>query len=81
MLKRVGVLALLLSAAGAAFAPAPALAQDRYGYYGRERVAYRDSRRDCDRREHRAWVQHERQEQRVAESRDRERRGERRDYR
>ncbi len=62
MLKRVGVLALMLSASAAFLQPTAAFAQERFGrggyHYSGER---RDgSRRDWDRREdRREWREHE----------------------
>lgn len=54
MLKRIGVFALMLSAAGAVFTPATAFAQDRT-YYARDA-------RDRDRHERREWRERERRE-------------------
>lgn len=71
MFKKLGVFTLMLGAAGAAFAPATALAQDGYGYYGGDRGAYYRNR-DYDRHERREWREHERQERRAAEWREHE---------
>lgn len=90
MFKRVGVLALMLSAAGAVFAPAAAFAQDRYGNgygsYGGDRSYYSQRDRDWNRDQRHEWREHERMERlraerREAEWREHERREHRRCYR
>ena len=68
MLKRAGVLALIL-AAGAAILPTAALAQDGY-YYPRDNYYQRD--RDWDRREAQRWREHEWREHRAEEWREHE---------
>jgi hypothetical protein len=69
MLKKFGILALILSA-GAAILPTAALAQDRY-YYPRDNYSYRRDR-DWDRREARRWREHEWRERRAEEWRERQ---------
>jgi hypothetical protein len=66
MLKKLGVFALILGAAGMALAPATAYAQNGYGYYGRDRSYYANDR-NYDRHERKEWREHERQERRAAE--------------
>ena len=68
MLKRVGVLALFLSATGAVLLPATAFAQD--GYSNRRDYYYQGDR-DRDRHEAREWRERERRERRAEEQRDR----------
>lgn len=64
MFKRLGVFALMLGAAGAAFTPATAFAQSYGAYYGGDRVyaVHNDDlrNRDCDRRDRREWLDHDR---------------------
>lgn len=76
MLKRAGVLALIL-AAGAAIVPTAALAQDGY-YHARDNYSYRRDG-DGDRREAQRWSEQERREHRAEEWRDHEER-ERREH-
>ena len=72
MLKRVGLLAVILSAA-TAVTPLTAFAQD--GYY-RHRDNYYQGDRAEDRHERREWREHERNELREREWREHERREE-----
>jgi hypothetical protein len=77
MLKRIGMLALMLSATGVALIPKVAFAQD--GYYARGDNYYRSDRK-ADRHENREWRGRERRDRRAEEwrehaARDREWRG------
>jgi hypothetical protein len=64
MFKRLGVIALMAGAAGAAFTPVTAFAQNYDGYYGGNRVYaarnYEMRDRDSDRYDRREWIDHER---------------------
>jgi hypothetical protein len=70
MLKRVGVLALLLSGAGAAILPRAASAQDGY-YYGPRQYYYQNDR-DWNRHYAHEWREQMRRERRAEERRERE---------
>jgi hypothetical protein len=63
MLKRIGTIALMLSALGAAALPQVALAQD--GYYGRRDPHYDRRDRDWSRYQKREWRENERRERRA----------------
>ena len=59
MKKRVGILAMILAAGMAVLQPTAAFAQDRDGYRGWGDRHEDRHYRDRDRREDRAWRQHE----------------------